>query len=136
MKKIVVFYSYTGNTKKLAEAKAKEKQAELLEVGKDIKPSRFMAYVAGSFGALRKKQEKIENITDKLNLYDEIIIMGPIWAGAPAPVVNSILASLPAKKQVSIFLVSGSGKSKCKDYIESYIHNKSCKLEKYQDMRS
>lgn len=109
MRKVIVFYSYTGSTRKLAEAKAKEEQADLLEVGTDIRPSRLKAYSVECFRALGKKEARIENITDKLEPYHEIIVMGPVWAGYPAPAVNGILAALPPSKEVSVYMVSASG---------------------------
>ena len=124
MKKIIVFYSYTGKTKLLAERMARDEQADLLEVGKSIRPPKLKAFFAETVAARKGKITKVEPITDKLSAYDEIIIMGPIWAGFPAPAVNGIIDALPPEKTIRMILVSAKGHSNCKEFVESRIVKK------------
>ena len=136
MKKIIVFYSYTGKTKLLAERIAKDEQSDLLEVGKNIRPPKLKAFFVETVAARKGRISKIESVTDKLTCYDEIIIMGPIWAGFPAPVVNGIIDALPPEKQIRMILVSAKGHSKCKEFVASRIIEKTCVLAQFLDMQS
>lgn len=136
MKKLVVYYSYTGGTKRVAEEKAAQLQADLLEVGKAYKPSKLGAFLGGSFAAMRGKSANIENIADKLAAYDEISIMGPVWAGLPAPAVNAILAQLPQDKQVNAYMFSATGHSRCREYFQKKLAEKNCHLQNYEDIKT
>jgi len=52
VKTIVLFYTYSGNTKAVAEKLADKENADVAEI-KDVKrPGKFKAYTAGCFAAL------------------------------------------------------------------------------------
>ena len=126
MKTTVIFYSYTGHTKKLAQDMADKENADIYEIKEKKSRSKFNAYVFGSFQAMKQKKSDIENIDIDLQLYDKIIIMMPIWAGHPAPAINNVFEILPAGKDVEVIAVSASGNSsgssaKVKDDIQSRV---------------
>jgi hypothetical protein len=109
MSTVILFYSLSGKTKSLAEKLAAEKGAELFELREVKKRSRFSAYTAGVFQAGGMKRTTIEPLSADLSSFDEIVIMGPIWAGHPAPAVNSAIDLLPEGKSVSLIYTSGRG---------------------------
>ena len=134
MKTLILFYSYTGNSKRFAENLSKEIGADIEEVKTDKRPGTIAAYVLGSFSAMRQKSVIIKPIQADISQYDHFILIAPIWAGNPAPAFNSMIDNLSAKKSVELYLISGSGNSN-KDKISSYVENKGFKIFAYHDIK-
>ena len=136
MKTVVVYYSYTGNTRKLAAKIAKKQGAVLVEVKEKKARTKIGAYVFGSFAAMRQKKSVIEPIKYDLNKFDKIIIAVPVWAGYPAPALNSIIALLPSDKNVELVLSSGSGDtSKSAEKTKALLSLRGVKTVIYTDVK-
>lgn len=93
MKKLVVFYSYTGHTKMIAENIQQKLNCDILEI-KPVKPysTDYQTVVDeeqnnSSVG----KTPYIQKIDKNLNDYDEIIIGTPVWWYTIAPVIRTFL---------------------------------------------
>lgn len=93
MKKLVVFYSYTGHTKMIAENIQQKLNCDILEI-KPVKPysTDYQTVVDeeqnnSSVG----KTPDIQKIDKNLNDYDEIIIGTPVWWYTIAPVIRTFL---------------------------------------------
>ena len=93
MKKLVVFYSYTGHTKMIAENIQRKLNCDILEI-KPVKPysTDYQTVVDeeqnnSSVG----KTPDIQKIDKNLNDYDEIIIGTPVWWYTIAPVIRTFL---------------------------------------------
>ena len=91
MKKLVVFYSYTGHTKMIAENIQRKLNCDILEI-KPVKPysTDYQTVVDeeqnnSSVG----KTPDIQKIDKNLNDYDEIIIGTPVWWYTIAPVIRT-----------------------------------------------
>jgi len=134
MKTLILFYSYTGNSKRFAENLSKKIGADIEEVKTNKRPGTIAAYVLGSFAAIRQKSVIIEQIQTDLSQYDRFILIAPIWAGNPAPAFNSMIDNLSAKKSVELYLISGSGNSN-KDKISSFVESKGFKIFDYHDIK-
>jgi len=111
MATIILYYSHSGKTKALAEKQAAETGADIFEVCEVKKRNGFTAFIPGCCLSMGMKSSAIEPIAADLDAYDEIVIMGPIWAGKPAPAVNSIIGLLPAGKTVSLHCTAGGGEA-------------------------
>ncbi|MDR2939208.1 MAG: hypothetical protein LBV08_02695 [Clostridiales bacterium] len=137
MKTLVLFYSYSGKTRKLAEELAKKENAEIIEVKEKNKRSKFNAYVFGSIAAVQRKQAEIMPINCDFSQYGKIIVLVPIWAGRPAPAMNNIINALPAGKEVELIFTSGSGNSKgSAEKTKGLVEARGCKVVKYSDIRA
>ncbi len=136
MKTLVVYYSYGGTTKALAQGVAKKAGATIYEIKDQKKPGKVGAYALGSFKAMRMKPGKVEPVTARFANFDRIIVMGPVWAGHPAPAVVSVLDMLPSGKDVEVRMVSMSGASRAKDKVEAKVREKGCKLVAYEDIKA
>lgn len=135
MKTLVIYYSFTGNTRAVAEKIAKERDAELVEVKEVRKRSKFSAYLSGVSAARGQKNSYIQNLNVHFYDYDTIIIAMPIWGGYPAPAFNNVIELLTPDKNIELVMVSKSGKSsKSKKKVTQLIYNKVCKLSKYTDV--
>ena len=93
MKKLVVFYSYTGHTKMIAESIQRKLNCDILE----IKP--FKPYSTDYQTVVDEEQNNssvgktpdIQKIDKNLNDYDEIIIGTPVWWYTIAPVIRTFI---------------------------------------------
>jgi Flavodoxins len=137
MKTLVIYYSYTGNAKKIAEDLAKKESADILEVKEKNTRSKFNAYVFGSFAAMRQKQVQLQPFNSDFSKYDKLIIVMPIWAGHPAPAMSNIINLLPKNKKIALIMTSGSGNSKgSSEKTKALIKAKGCNVIKYEDRKA
>ncbi|MDR3363867.1 MAG: hypothetical protein LBS91_02790 [Clostridiales Family XIII bacterium] len=112
MANAILYYSFSGNVKRYAERLAAETGADLIEVQEAKRRPRIAAFLPGCLQSIGLKRSAIAPVPADLAAYDEIVIAGPIWAGRPAPAVNSIIDLLPAGKAVSLACLSGGGSGK------------------------
>lgn len=136
MKTLVIFYSYTGHTEKLAQRIAAKEAADLIEVKDAVRPGKFAAYTLGCFKAMSMKPGDIEPIEADLSGYEKIILMSPVWAGNIAPPVIRIFEMLPAGRELEVIAVSASGKSKAKDSVSALLNSRGCKSVRYKDIKA
>ena len=140
MKEIVLFYSYSGHTKKAAENFAQENSFEICEIFDIKRPGKLSAFTAGCFKALKGSGRKIRPLTInnndvKFGDYEIINIFAPIWAGHPAPSVNSAIKLIPSGMKVKLFMVSQSGNSS-KDNISKRVEGLGLEIVGYEDIKS
>ena len=92
-KKLIVYYSYTGHTKMIAESIQKKLKCDILEI-KPVKPySTDYQTVEDEEqnNESAKKTPEIEKIDEDLNNYDEIIVGSPVWWYTIVPVIRTFL---------------------------------------------
>jgi len=109
MATVILYYSLSGKTKAYAEKMAADTGAELVEIRELKKRNGFTAFFPGVFQARGRKRSLIEAPAVDFEKFDEVVVMGPIWAGSPAPAVNSAIGLLPAGKSVTLICTSGRG---------------------------
>lgn len=101
-KKLVVFFSYTGNTKKIAESIQKELNCDILEI-KPVKPysTDYQTVVdEEQNNESSKKKPEIQSIDKDLSQYDEIIVGSPVWWYTIAPVIRTFLSENDLKGKI------------------------------------
>jgi len=135
MKTIILFYSFTGKTRTLAEQKARELNADIEEVIEVKKPSMLGAFFGGVFKAVKRKTVKIKPVKADPANYDQIIIMAPVWASHPAPAFNNIAEIIPSGKKVEVIVVSESGRSNSKGTID-LLTARGCEVVNYSDIKA
>jgi len=122
MKTLVLFYSFSGNTRKLAAQKAMEAGADIEEVIEIKKMSVLKAYIIGAYRAMKRKKTEIQPIKSQLNSYEKI---------------NSIIEQLPAGKKVELVMVSaGSGTKNSAEGTKNLITARGCEVTDYIDIRT
>ena len=135
MNHLIIYYSYSGNTRKIAEELAEKETADIYEI-KDVKSfGKFKAYTLGIIASIRGKAWRIKPPDVELAKYDKITMFAPVWAANPPPAFNAMLEYLPANKPISIKMVSMSGNSECKERLESIIQSKGCTLESFENIK-
>ena len=111
MKKIFVYYSYSGNGDLVAKYyKEKGYEIEEIETKEPLPNAKFLAIIVGGFKALINYKDRIEKTFIPISQDDEIIIGSPIWNGKLSSPVNAFLDNYDIVPKAFV-LYSGSGKS-------------------------
>ena len=135
MKGLIVFYSYAGNTRKiaslLAESLKEQGDIQLCEL-KPLDESRsFFRQAVRAFGRARSVLQEMDF---NLGAYDVICLGTPVWAFGPAPAMNTYLdrCSGLEGKTVVLFTTygSGTGNRRCLDYMQNILTGKGAKVFK------
>lgn len=110
MKKLVAYYSRTGNTRKIANEIAKMLGADCEEIIDKNKRKGFIGYFIAAIDALRKKPAKILKSKYSLNDYGIVILGSPTWAGTMAPAMRTYIENNRAKIKKAAFFCTQGGK--------------------------
>ena len=110
MKKLIIFYSYTGNTRKVAKYMAEKIGADIEEIKTDISYSSDYDKVVEDAKAMirEKRTPKIKDIAVNLDNNDTIILGTPVWWYSMAPAMRSFLSQHNLKgKKIYMFATNG-----------------------------
>lgn len=113
MKTLITYYSFSGNTDKVAVifADVLRKKGEV--VLQRLKPAdEIQKFALQCKAALLGKRSTLQgDVQFDISQYDLLLIGSPVWAFAPTPAVNTYLDKLSGLngKRVMVFLTSGSG---------------------------
>lgn len=108
---LVAYYSWTGNTAKVAKRIAETLAADIEEIH-EFKPRvGAFAFPAALVDSLLKKSAPIWEPTKSMANYDVVILGCPVWASNMAtPMRSFIMQEYSAIKQVGLFcILGGSG---------------------------
>lgn len=112
MKRVIIYYSLTENTKNAAEKLAGLLNADLcrIETEKPMPEDRNKQMMVGGMKATFGMCPAIKGALQNVSEYDEIVIGTPVWAGKNAPAVNTLLKNKQIKeKTTAVFTLSGGG---------------------------
>lgn len=92
MKILVACFSLTGKTELIAKKLAKSLGADYVSLEPVKWKSKFAAYTVGLLLAQRRWAVEILPLEDvDVDSYDCVVVSGPVWGGAPAPVLNGFI---------------------------------------------
>lgn len=112
MKTLVIYYSQTGNSRKVAQLLASKLNAETAEITCDAYKRGFTAGLRLAWDILVRGKPPIETPNLDLNQYDLIVAGGPVWAGHPAAPLRSFVSKLGSQHKTALFLTcNGTSKS-------------------------
>lgn len=110
MKTLVVYYSRTGTTDRLAKIIKSELDASILEIKDQRKRSGFFGLIRSGFDAITANVTIIEGFEEDLTEYDLVIIGSPVWAGQITPAIRTFLiGNSEVLPSVAFFLTHGGG---------------------------
>ena len=112
MKKvIVVFYSLTWFTKKIAEMISDFCDWKLLELKpeNDITNKWFMKYLRWWKQVMMKEKPKLKKFDSDFTLYDTIFIWTPVWAFTFTPAIRSFLDMVKLKNKKIVLFCTHEG---------------------------
>lgn len=135
-KTIILYYSFTGNSRKEAEKLAQSNpEAVLCEIKEKRKRTMLTAFLFGCPKAMHRRAVPIQPLAYDLSAFERILIVSPIWAGYPVPAFQAVMDQLPAKKEVGLYFCSGGGEEpKSEAGTKELIASKGCQLIEYKDI--
>ncbi|MEI7942615.1 MAG: flavodoxin [Candidatus Riflemargulisbacteria bacterium] len=125
-KTIIVYYSFEGSTKFIADYLAEKLGAEILSLKpeKEISTHGFMKYFFGGRQAVMKIKPPLIKYVFDVNKYDTIILGCPIWAGPIAPPLRTFLSENKIEgKKVAFFCTHKGGKGKVLEVAQKLLSN-------------
>jgi len=132
MKSAIIYYSYSGNTKKVADilcASLREKgTVDIVELQSLDEPTSFLGQCRR---ALVKTKAQIKPVNLDLSGYDLICFGSPVWAFGPTPAMNTYLDKCSGLESKPIILLttygSGTGNQRCLHYMQGILKQKGVK---------
>lgn len=120
MKSLVVYYSRTNTTRKLAEKIASEANADIEEIRPKVNYQGKLGYIRGGKDAMSEKIIDLEEMKNDPKDYDVVYIGGPVWASKAANPLISYLNNNDFNN-VKFFLTAGkSGFESSFNQMEKY----------------
>jgi len=130
MKTLVTYYSFTGNTDRIAGMFVKLMDTRGSVDVQRLKPAKEITDFFGQCMAARMKQspELAQEFKYDMSSYDLLFLASPVWAFAPAPAINTYIKKLTGLngKRVIVLLTSGSGVGvkNCFKYLRRSLETK------------
>ncbi|MFH1269821.1 MAG: flavodoxin [Candidatus Omnitrophota bacterium] len=132
MQSIIIYYSYSGNTQKVAglltEYLKLQGEVDIIELKGLDESDKFFTQAARAF---RHKRAEIQPVNFDLSKYDLICVGTPVWAFGPAPAMNTYLDKCfgLGGKNVILFTTygSGTGNERCLNYMQDILARKGTK---------
>ncbi|MBD3191843.1 MAG: flavodoxin [Candidatus Heimdallarchaeota archaeon] len=124
MKKLIVYYSKTGNTEFIAKELANEIDAELLQLERKnpINSRGFGLYFKGGFQSFTKRKPKIKSFKQNIQEYDLIFIGTPIWAGKFNPVLRTLFSEVKlTNKKIALFCSCADNAKKALEELKKVL---------------
>ena len=90
----VIFYSYTGITRGVAEGIGNASGCDLIEVRTKNPYTSFSVYTTGVLHSRKGACDPIEPEVIDVSGYDFLIIGSPVWAWKPSPAINAAVRAL------------------------------------------
>ena len=112
---LIIFYSRTGTTKKIANLIAEILNCDIEEIYDTKNRNGFFGYIKSAIDAMRKKLTTLEKINKNPEIYDLIAIGTPIWVSSMSTPIRTYLVENKEKfKKVAFFCTEGGrGGEKC-----------------------
>ncbi len=108
MRALVVFYSLTGTTRRVAQALAAALEAELEEIRCPKYRSGFFGFWRAGYASWRSKIPEIAPPQHDPSHYDLVLVGGPVWAwNACTPVRAYLMREAPRLPAVGFFVTVG-----------------------------
>jgi len=106
MKYSVVYFSRTGNSRRIAKKIAQNLSTAATEVTDNMNWN-------GAFGLLKALHYSLKNKDVSIHIHgdidaDEYIVVSPMWCGKITPAIRNLLQTFP-KNKVHLVISSGSG---------------------------
>lgn len=125
MKVLVVYYSRTGTTRKIAEQIQTALNGDIDEIKDATRRSGIIGWLRSGKDSISKSLTRIEDVDANPKDYDIVIIGSPTWNGAASTPIRTYITeykkSLP---QVALFSTGDSDKPKAIEELTSLIDDK------------
>lgn len=112
MNTLVIYFSFDGNTKFIAEKIAETLNADMIELNTSKKYPRegFGKYFFGGKSVIFGEKPELTNTDIDLSRYKTIIMGTPVWAGSYTPPIKSFISQYKIQgKRIALFASHGGG---------------------------
>jgi flavodoxin len=126
MKTCIIYHSYSGVTRGVAEKIHSACGGDLVEVRPKDNYSTLSAYSVGCIRARKEACDPVSPDTIDVSSYDLIVIGTPVWAWKATPVINGAIAALKGceGKTAVIFATCGSSAKDTLPIMKSALEKK------------
>jgi len=105
---LVVFYSRSGTTRRIAEALSEALQCDLEEITEPKHRTGFLGYIRSFLEARRKRPSTIAPKKHDVSSYDLVVIGTPVWGwSVSSPVRAYLMATASQLPEVAFFCTLG-----------------------------
>jgi flavodoxin len=110
MKTSIIYHSYSGITRGIAEKIQEGCGGDLIEVKVKKDYSTITAYSLGCYRAMKEECDPVEPESIDVSTSDLVVIGTPVWAFKATPAINAAIAALKGcdGKKAVIFATCGS----------------------------
>ncbi len=137
MKTLILYVSYSGNTRRIAEKTAAELGADIEEVREVKRRTKAGMFLHGCPQAMRREASEIQPFEKDPADYESFVLLSPIWAGHPVPAFNAAAARLPKGSSVALQMVSAGGDSKkSAEGTKAMLEQMGLRVTEYVDIKS
>lgn len=129
MKSVVIYYSFSGNTRKVAQVLSEylkdRGEASIIELKTLDESNKFFTQALRAF---RHKKAEIAPTDFNLLEYNLIAFGTPVWAFGPAPAMNAYLDKCSGLQGQEVILFttygSGTGNERCLNHMQNILLRK------------
>lgn len=106
----VVYFTRSGTSKRVAEKIANKLSCEIIQITDDKNYEGIIGYIRGGYYATKNKDVDIK-ISKKIEPFDELVVVSPLWAGGVVPAIKVFLKSTTIDR-VNLVVTSGGSITK------------------------
>ena len=125
MKILIVYYSFEGNCKYVAEEISKSVNAEILELKPkaDVKAKGILKYIFGGKQAFANEHPELFPLEKNVDSYDFIFLGTPVWKLNYAPALKTFFSENKIKeKKVALFSCGKGGMGKALENMKKELY--------------
>ena len=123
-KSLILYYSYEGNTKRVAEIIQKRIGCDIESIKpvKDMETKGFGKYIWGGAKVVMHKKPELVPIQNDITSYDTLWIGTPVWAWTITPPILSLISSeWMRNKKIYFFYTHEGGPGKIEEKFQKLI---------------
>ena len=102
----VVYFTRSGNSKRIAESIAKDTGYTVVTLSDDMNWTGLLGYIKAGYYSMKDKQVAIKTSLD-IPADAKVVVVSPLWAGGAAQAAKQFLATRPVNK-TSLILSSNA----------------------------
>lgn len=118
MKTLVVYYSRTGNTRRVARRIAEDLDADREQIEDTKNRDGIMGFLKGGKDSLFRNQTELGELTKDPGDYDLVLVGTPVWAGTVCPAIRTWLGRFCDRLNNMAFFLTTRTSGKEKTFIE------------------
>jgi flavodoxin len=125
MKTLLVYYSWTGNTRKLAQKITSKLKCDVEEINEKKKRKGKIGFMLGGFQAVFGMKTKIDKPKKDPSKYDLVLLGSPVWSGRITPALRSYISETNGISNYAFFCSKGGGEhGKAIDIVAKLVGKK------------